>query len=153
VASELETNLASVGAGPQTLPSTGLRRGRLPLPVEGRIRKRFGIEFDTQIGARLRRTGIEIAAERGTRVQAVAKGRVLFAGPVAGYGQVVILDHGASSVSVSGYLEAVALQAGDVLDEGDTLGSIGPAPSLDGPGLYFALSRNGELVDPAAWFR
>jgi len=150
---ELEKSLvARAERGDRSL-GPGLQRGRVPLPVEGRISKRFGVEFDPELPIRLRSLGLEFASDLGATVRAVQKGRVLFAGPVAGYGQVVIVDHGGGSVTVSGYLEKVAVRADELLEAGEALGSAGEAASLDGPGLFFALSRDGAFVDPGPWFR
>jgi len=36
---------------------------------------------------------------------------------------------------------------------GEILGHVGDTGSLDGPGLYFELRRDGQPVDPEAWLR
>jgi septal ring factor EnvC (AmiA/AmiB activator) len=38
-----------------------------------------------------------------------------------------------------------------VVDEGDTLGSVGDTGSLRGAGLYFELRSGGLPLDPADW--
>jgi len=151
-ATRLEKTLETEGSGRQVASGSGLERGRVPQPVEGKIRERFGRKIDPTFGTRVQRSGIEIAAEPGTPVRTVGKGKVLFAGWLPGYGQVVIVDHGAASVSVSGYLEEVAVKADDSLAGGEIIGSVGETGSLNGPGLYFELRRDGKPVDPAAWF-
>jgi murein hydrolase activator len=152
-AARLEKTLGSSESAALTEAGPGLERGRVPQPVEGKIRERFGRKVDPQFGTRVQRSGIEIQAEPGTPVKAVGKGKVLFAGWLPGYGQVVIVDHGEASVSVSGYLEEVAVKADDFLEGGDVIGSVGETGSLNGPGLYFELRRDGTPVDPVAWFK
>jgi len=44
------------------------------------------------------------------------------------------------------------VKADDALAGGDIIGSVGETGSLNGPGLYFELRRDGKPVDPAAWF-
>jgi septal ring factor EnvC (AmiA/AmiB activator) len=97
------------------------------------------------------RTGIEIAAAQGTPVNAIAAGRVLFAGWFRGYGQMVILDHGSGDLSVSGYLEEVRVAAGDSVAAGQPIGSVGETGSSSGPGLYFEIRHDGKAVDPQLW--
>jgi len=141
------------GSGATAAMGPGLDKGRVPLPVEGKIRERFGKQVNTEFGTRITRSGIEIAAELGTPVRTVGKGKVLFAGWLSGYGQVVIVDHGEASVTVSGYLEEVSVKADDFLQGDEIIGLVGDTGSLNGPGLYFELRRDGQPVDPAAWFR
>ncbi len=84
-------------------------------------------------------------------MRAVGAGRVLFAGWFRGYGQLVILDHGQGSVTVSGYLDEIAVEAGASLERGQAVGTVGETGSLSGPGLYFEIRHEGKPVDPQGW--
>lgn len=129
----------------------GLARGATPRPVAGRMRAGFGRQIDPEFQTQTLRTGIEIAAAAGAPVQAVAPGRVLFAGWFRGYGQMVIVDHGAGDLSVSGYLDEVLVAAGDSVALGQPIGAVGETGSASGPGLYFEIRHDGKAVDPALW--
>ena len=129
----------------------GLEPGAVLWPVEGPIRNGFGPQVDPEFGTRTRRSGIEIEAPTGARVRAVASGRVLFAGWFRGYGQLVIMDHGRESVTVSGYLEEIAVEAGATVKRGYAIGTVGETGSPSGPGLYFEIRRAGKPVDPQGW--
>ncbi len=150
-AARLEKALADLTAAGGALPGTGLVKGRLPFPVEGAVRYGFGRTVDPEFGTQVLRNGIQFEARRGSPVRAVGDGRVLFAGWFRGYGQIVILDHGARSVTVSGYLDELSVQAGDDVSRGDPVGTVGDTGSLSGPGLYFELRHEGKPVDPRAW--
>jgi septal ring factor EnvC (AmiA/AmiB activator) len=52
---------------------------------------------------------------------------------------------------VSGHLADVFVEVGDIVEAGDTLGSVGDTGSLRGPGLYFEVRSGGESLDPAQW--
>jgi murein hydrolase activator len=134
------------------VPGTGLRRGRVPRPLEGKVRLSYGRQVDPEFNTVTRRTGIEIAAARGTPVRAVAGGRVIFADWFRGYGQMVILDHGNGSVSVSGFLEELKVGPSDVIKARQVIGTVGETGSFAGPGLYFELRQNGKPEDPETWF-
>ena len=123
------------------------RRG----PVAGRVRAGFGRQVDPEFKTATLRTGIEIAAPAGTAVNAIAAGRVLFAGWFRGYGQMVILDHGSGDLSVSGYLDEIRVAAGDSVAAGQPIGSVGETGSSSGPGLYFEIRHDGKAVDPQLW--
>ncbi len=132
-------------------PERPLSRHGMLAPVEGPIRVPFGRVVDPEFGTRTVRNGIEFEAPSGTPVWAPADGRVLFAGWFRGYGQIVILDHGSGSVTVSGYLDEVAVQVGASVRAGARIGSVGETGSLSGPGLYFEVRRGGKPVDPLQW--
>ena len=97
----------------------------MPWPADGAVRREFG----RTTGARgLTSNGIEIAAAEGAAVKAVHDGVVAFADTFAGFGNLVIVEHG------------------------QRIGSVGPTPV--GPaGLYFELRVDGQPVDPLQWFR
>ncbi len=133
------------------LAGQGLARGQTSRPVSGRTRAGFGRQVDPEFQTQTLRTGIEIAAPAGAPVLAVASGRVLFAGWFRGYGQMVIVDHGAGDLSVSGYLDEVLVSAGVRVSLGQPIGSVGETGSASGPGLYFEIRHDGKAVDPALW--
>jgi len=143
----------SISPGPETAasPGGGLARGNTARPVAGRTRAGFGRQVDPEFQTQTLRTGIEIAAPAGTPVQAVGPGRVLFAGWFRGYGQMVIVDHGAGDLSVSGYLDEALVAAGDSVALGQPIGTVGETGSASGPGLYFEIRHDGRPVDPALW--
>ena len=151
-AARLEAALAAFPGGFE--PPTGGSRlvpGSLVPPVEGPVRLRFGHQVDPEFGTETVRNGIEISAPLGAPVRAAADGRVLYAGWFKGYGRIVILDHGAESVTVSGYLEDSLVKAGDGVAAGAVIGTVGETGSLSGPGLYFEIRSGGAPVDPETW--
>jgi murein hydrolase activator len=124
-------------------------RGALDWPTAGPVRRHFGEAAGS--GAPESR-GIEIAAAEGTSVQAVHEGTVAFADPFAGFGNLVIVDHGAQTFTLYGDLLEMAVKRGVRIERGQLLGSVGSAPA--GPaGLYFELRIDGRAVDPLQWLR
>ncbi|MDP3370735.1 MAG: peptidoglycan DD-metalloendopeptidase family protein, partial [Brevundimonas sp.] len=81
-------------------------------------------------------------------VRAPAAGRVAFAGPLSGWGQVVILDLGPGWRAVISGLDAVSVEAGTRVADGQTLGRTGE----DGEAA-FELRRDERPVDPGPWLR
>ena len=96
--------------------------------------------------------GIDIAASEGTDVRAVHGGTVAFAGPFAGYGRLVIIDHGGQEYSLYGNLRDEALSQGQAVARGDVVGTVGVA-ATGAAGLYFELRVDGRAVDPLQWLR
>lgn len=127
-------------------------RGDLDWPLSGTVRRRFDPASPRRTGTA---NGIEIAAPEGTPARAVHAGVVAFADTFAGFGNLVILDHGLDTFSVYGNLLDIAVKKGARVDRGQTVGGVG-APSAapaGGSGLYFELRVDGQPVDPLQWFR
>jgi septal ring factor EnvC (AmiA/AmiB activator) len=125
-------------------------RGALDWPVAGRVTGTFG-QSSGRLSEAVAGNGVEIAVAEGAPVRAVHAGRVSFAGPFGGFGNLVILDHGANNYTLYGYLTAVAVGEGDIVAAGAMLGGVGAAPAGP-PALYFELRIDGRSVDPVEWF-
>lgn len=70
-------------------------------------------------------------------------------------GAVVVLDLGGGYVATYGQLKDIAVSQGQVLEEGQKLANVAQPSkyfSEEGPHLYFALKRNGEAVNPEAYY-
>jgi septal ring factor EnvC (AmiA/AmiB activator) len=152
---KLQLELRALGTG-GSLSAGGA--ARLPLtsfqadldwPVRGTVRRRFERPSAARPSAS---NGIEIAALEGTDVGAVHDGTVAFADSFAGFGNLVILDHGAQAYSLYGNLLDIAVKKGSRISAGEPVGTVGF--SVAGPaGLYFELRVDGQPVDPLQWLR
>ncbi len=125
-------------------------RGRLPLPVEGRLIGRFGRVRD-EFGTETVRNGLLFGAYRGAPVFAVADGEVRFAGWFRGYGRLLIIDHGADHFTVTGHLDSFEVNVGERVRAGELVGRAGDSGSLAGPRVYFEIRRRDEALNPTAW--
>ena len=98
------------------------------------------------------RNGIEIAAPEGTPVRALHSGTVSYAEPFTGFGNLVIVDHGANAYSLYGYLSAITAVRGEAVDASSEVGRVGMAPA--GPAaLYLEIRVDGRSVDPVQWLK
>jgi septal ring factor EnvC (AmiA/AmiB activator) len=123
-------------------------RGALDWPVAGKVSGLFGQA--NRLGGSAVRNGIEISAPDGVSVHAVHGGTVAHAGPYAGFGNLVIVDHGNSHFSLYGYLGAITVTNGQSVPAAGEVGVVGPSPA--GPSaLYFELRVDGRSVDPVQW--
>jgi septal ring factor EnvC (AmiA/AmiB activator) len=139
----------SAGAEAVNLPLRPFR-GVIEWPVARpgvSLRRRFQANVG---GAPL--NGIEVSVAEGTRVNAVHGGIVAFADTFAGYGKLVILDHGDQMFSLYGYLLDLAVAKDARVAAGDAIGSSGLAVNGEA-GLYFELRIDGRPVDPLQWLK
>ena len=127
------------------------RRGRLPRPADGAITVGFGRVVNPKFNTVTVQNGIDIAAPAGAPVRAVAPGRVVHAGWFRGYGNLVIVDHGAGYHTLVAHLGTMRTAMGEDVEGGDVLGTVGDSGSLKGPYLYFEVRERGRPVDPRPW--
>jgi len=123
-------------------------KGRLALPVSGRVINRFG---DTHLASKLKWKGLFMRARAGQYVKSVAAGRVIFADWLRGFGNLLIIDHGKGYMSLYGYNESLLKQVGDVLHGGDNIATVGNSGGNAKSGLYFELRHKGIPLNPMKW--
>jgi septal ring factor EnvC (AmiA/AmiB activator) len=144
----LQTQLQNLSGDAAPLPLRPFR-GDLDWPATGPLRQRFG----RQGGAgRPPSNGIEIALAEGTDVEAIHDGTVAFVGPFSGFGNLVIVDHGAQTFSLYGNLLDTSVARGAPIDRGTVVGTAGSSV-VGAPGLYFELRVDGRPVDPLQWLK
>jgi septal ring factor EnvC (AmiA/AmiB activator) len=126
-------------------------RGHLPWPTQGPVDVAFGPRVAEAGGAEVMHSGVSLVAPLGQQVSAVAPGRVVHAGWLRGFGQLLIVDHGDGYHSLMAHLSRINVKAGDTVVAGDVVAYVGDSESLAGPRLYFELRARGRPVDPQKW--
>ena len=149
----LQATLAQIAAG-HDAPAAALPlrpfRGALAWPADGVVSSRFGRAPAGAPGSS--RNGIQISLPEGQPVRAVHDGVVAYAGPFAGYGTLLIVDHGDKAYSLYGHLAGVTVKRGDRVEPGTTVGLTG-RDLAGNPALYFELRVDGTPVDPLQWLK
>lgn len=95
--------------------------------------------------------GVDLRAPAGTRVRAVADGRVSFAGPVGGRGVVTVTLEGTGDPPLRVTYQPVepAVHQGEEVRAGDVVGSVAPGRSHCSPGcLHWGLLRGAQYLNP-----
>jgi murein DD-endopeptidase MepM/ murein hydrolase activator NlpD len=114
-------------------------------PVTGPVVSPFGMRWGRM------HEGIDIAVSSGTPIHAAASGRVLYAGWMDGYGNLVAIDHGGGLSTAYGHQSSVAVGVGQTVSQGDTIGYVGCTGHCFGPHLHFEVRVNGAPVDPLGY--
>ena len=123
-------------------------KGQLAWPVKGKVKKLFGRHKPL---SDLRWQGIMIYAAAGNHVKAVSRGRIAFSDWLRGLGNLIIIDHGNSYLSLYGHNESLFKSAGEWVESGDIISSIGSSGGQDKSGLYFEIRKKGIPQNPTRW--
>jgi septal ring factor EnvC (AmiA/AmiB activator) len=109
------------------------------LPVTGRTLAGFGSEQDGTLSQ-----GLTLAPPANAQVVSPAAGRVAYAGPYRGYGQIVIIEHPGGWTSLVTGLARSDVAVGEELVGGAPLGVAGPGR----PTITLELRHQGAPVNP-----
>ena len=151
---KLQASMSQIEGGRAAPPALALRlfQGDLPWPARGPVLRPFGRQPSSRFGTAIVRNGMEIGVAEGQPVRTVHEGTVAFADPFEGYGNLVIVDHGARAYSLYGYLGALGVSRGQHLEAQAAVGTGGRNPAGN-PALYFELRVDGAAVDPLQWLK
>ena len=128
--------------------SFNAQKGRLPWPVNGRVRLGFGPNRHPELGTKIESNGLEIEAAPQSEVKSIWSGRVLYAGPLKGFGNLMVIDHGDKYYSLYGHVTGFTQKVGDDVNPQELIALSGH----DGrDAVYFELRHRGAPVDPAGW--
>jgi murein DD-endopeptidase MepM/ murein hydrolase activator NlpD len=130
---------SSSGALP---PAAG--NGAFLWPVRGHILANYGSKSDGT-----HNDGINIAAPRGTAVQAVDAGVVVYTGnELRGYGNLVLVKHPNGWISAYAHCDAILVKRGEKVGRGQVIARVGSTGNVSEPQLHFELRRGQHAVDP-----
>jgi murein DD-endopeptidase MepM/ murein hydrolase activator NlpD len=122
-------------------------------PVLGSITGGFGDRLDPLSGEGAFHTGIDISAPYGSEVRATADGVVTAVEMRAGYGRVVVVDHGFGTSTWYGHLSGFRAQEGQRVKRGDVIGYVGSSGRATGPHCHYEVRIYGTPVNPWRYLR
>jgi murein DD-endopeptidase MepM/ murein hydrolase activator NlpD len=123
----------------------------LAWPLAGRGRTSVSSGFgprDGSGGGSTFHQGIDLTGAREERILAAASGEVVYAGRMSGYGNVVMIDHGARLITVYAHLSRVIVSLEDLVSKGQVIGYMGSTGTSTGTHLHFEVRYKGVPVDP-----
>jgi murein DD-endopeptidase MepM/ murein hydrolase activator NlpD len=94
--------------------------------------------------------GTDYAAPTGTPVHAAGDGHVSFEGQRGGYGNAIVLTHGANVSTLYGHLSRFArnFHVGSKVQQGDVIGYVGMTGLATGPHLHYEYLMGGVHRNP-----
>lgn len=113
-------------------------------PDEGPLSSGFGYRWGAL------HAGIDLAGPYGSPILAVGDGVITSAGPAAGYGNLVTIEHADGTVTAYGHMSKILMRSGPV-HAGDEIAVEGSEGHSTGPHLHFEVRIGGKAVDPIPW--
>ena len=101
--------------------------------------------------------GIDLAAPAKTPIQAAASGTVIYAKygvqPYGGYGNLVIIRHSASLISMYGHCSELLVSVGQAVQQGQEIALVGSTGDSTGNHCHFEIRLNDKSVDPMSYLK
>lgn len=130
----------------ESLPSL---KGKLRWPVAGHISMQYG---ERHFSGKLRSRGVHITSHAGADVHAIARGRVVFADWLRGFGLLMIVDHGDNYMSLYGQNRSLYKEVGEWVARDEVVAAAGNSGGQMRAGLYLELRKDGRPFNPGSWF-
>ena len=118
------------------------------MPLDSDTSSAFGWRNDPFRGRRKFHNGVDLRAAYGTEVPTAAPGKVTFAGERGAYGLMVVVEHPNGVETRYAHLSSTAVQPGDSVAAGQTIGRVGSSGRSTGPHLHFEVLLDGKRVNP-----
>ena len=139
-------------AGYYTPAGLAMRKAFLRAPLEfTRVSSAFNPHRQHPILNLIRgHMGTDYAAPIGTPVHAAGDGHVSFAGQRGGYGNAIVLTHGANVSTLYGHMSRFArnIHVGTRVQQGEVIGYVGMTGLATGPHLHYEYLTNGVHRNP-----
>lgn len=126
-----------------------LWEGEFLMPAEGELTTDFAeIRYVNNEPSSSRHSGIDIAAEIGTKVIAPNNGRVaLVAKKLLSSGNTLVIDHGMGLFTSYYHLNTIDVKEGQEVKKGDQIATVGTTGFSTGPHLHYAVSIYNTYVN------
>ncbi len=114
------------------------------VPVELNVTCAYG-ESRTETGYHL---GVDLYNPGGTPIVAAASGLVAQVSDGGSYGKLIIINHGGNVQTYYSHCQTIDVEAGQSVEAGDFIGTVGSTGRTTGTHLHFELRLNGATLDP-----
>ncbi|WP_249035384.1 M23 family metallopeptidase [Pseudemcibacter aquimaris] len=117
-------------------------------PEKHYVSSNFGMRRDPFTKKWANHRGLDMAAWRGTPINAPGAGVVTMAGRNGAFGLFIEIDHGNGFKTKYGHLSKLQVKRGDKVDAGQLIGNMGSTGRSTSTHLHYEIWFNGEAIDP-----
>ena len=111
----------------------------LIFPVSGKVITSFGQKKSDGIISK----GVTISAKIGDNVKAIADGKIVFADEMRGFGNLLVIDHQNSYMTVYAHNDEILVSLNQTVQAQQNIGKVGESGVV-----YFELRKQGKAVNP-----
>lgn len=144
IASMLRNMENSGGGAPAGQGGTG----QFMWPCNGPITSYYGWRTHPIFGTTKYHSGMDIAVDSGTPINAADSGTVVYSGWLGGYGNCIMIDHGGGLVTLYAHNSALNVGEGQYVSKGTVVAYAGSTGYSTGPHCHFEVRLHGELTEP-----
>ena len=148
---QLEAMIRKMQGGDSEALGTGVYTW--PAPGYSNITSAYGMRFHPILKTRKMHTGVDIGAPMSATIVAADSGKIIHAGWMGGYGQVLVVDHGNGISTLYAHQSAFLVSNGQTVNRGDPIGKVGSTGWSTGPHLHFEVRINGSYTDPMPYIQ
>ncbi len=124
----------------------GTPTGTFIWPTQGVVTSYFGYR-SVSVGSSFHK-GIDIGTSTGTPIVASDGGTVIYADWLSGYGKLVEISHGNGKTTRYAHCSALAVNVGDMVDQGELIAYVGNTGVSSGSHLHFEVRINDVPYNP-----
>lgn len=117
-------------------------------PLSGTMTSPFGWRADPVSGEERFHYGVDIAGAEGDSVSCFADGSVGTVGESALLGNYVTVNHDLGFSTLYAHCSAIAVSAGQRVQKGEVIASVGATGNATGPHLHFEVHDGGQYLNP-----
>lgn len=117
-------------------------------PTTGRFADGYGKRTHPISGKSIFHEGVDLAPGWGARVVASQSGQVRSANISAGYGRLIIIDHGNGIATWYAHLDEILVKPQQKIKKGQLIGRVGNTGKVTGPHLHFEVRLKGKPQNP-----
>ncbi len=117
-------------------------------PIKGQVTSGFGVRQSSNPIVTPYHSGIDLAANTGTKIQSALSGTVIKAETNESYGKHIMIQTG-DLILVYAHCSKLNVKVDQKVKQGDIIGEVGSTGWATGPHLHFEIRRDDRLVNPA----
>ena len=116
-------------------------------PIEGTISSKYGQREPTTSTVPKNHTGVDIAANLGTKIKSATAGEVVIASEEGDYGKHLKIQIGNVSI-IYAHCNNLYVKQGDQVVQGQEIAEVGSTGNSTGPHLHFEIRMYEKTIDP-----
>ena len=116
-------------------------------PIEGTVSSNYGQRDPSTPTVPKNHTGIDIAANLGTKIKAATAGEVVLSSTEGDYGNHLKIQIGEVSI-IYAHCNAMYVKQGDKVEQGQEIAEVGSTGNSTGPHLHFEVRVYERTIDP-----